>query len=235
MIRAISFVVVSLLACSVTIAGDLTPPSGPVVSTNRVTIHGPSVSIPFVISEPGSYVLTGNITGVDGAHGIIIDASDVTLDLNGFAVIGVPGSNAGIVTTTAQAAITIVNGSVSSWGAGGISLGNTEAVRISRVISRANGGAGIDVGAASVVEDCTALSNAVGISAGDGSAVRACVARSNRQDGVRLAAGCIATGVNASANLGDGIDGPVGTEMFDDPLQAEQRSGRGRRCGGEWT
>src|SRR5688572_11691606 len=41
----------------------------------------------FIISAPGSYYFTGNITGEPGKHGISIKANDVTLDLNGFALI----------------------------------------------------------------------------------------------------------------------------------------------------
>jgi hypothetical protein len=42
----------------------------------------------FIIKAAGSYYLTGSITGVAGKHGISIQANDVTLDLNGFALIG---------------------------------------------------------------------------------------------------------------------------------------------------
>jgi len=42
----------------------------------------------FIISAPGSYFLVGNITGESGKHGVSIQSDDVTLDLNGFAVIG---------------------------------------------------------------------------------------------------------------------------------------------------
>ena len=41
----------------------------------------------FIISAPGSYYLTGNLTGDTGKHGISIQANDVTLDLNGFVLI----------------------------------------------------------------------------------------------------------------------------------------------------
>ena len=37
----------------------------------------------FIISQAGSYYLTGNITGESGKNGISIQAEDVTLDLNG--------------------------------------------------------------------------------------------------------------------------------------------------------
>jgi hypothetical protein len=37
----------------------------------------------FIISAGGSYYLTANITGVSGKNGMSINASNVTLDLNG--------------------------------------------------------------------------------------------------------------------------------------------------------
>src|SRR4051812_5162311 len=50
----------------------------------------------FTISAPGSYYLSGNITGVSGKFGILIQVDDVDLDLNGFTLTGVSGSLAGI-------------------------------------------------------------------------------------------------------------------------------------------
>ena len=47
----------------------------------------------FIISAPGSYYLTGNLTGASGKHGISIQANDVTLDLNGFALISGGGAD----------------------------------------------------------------------------------------------------------------------------------------------
>jgi len=49
----------------------------------------------FKITNPGSYYLTANITGVSNQHGVLIAAPNLTLDLNGFSLIGVPGSRAG--------------------------------------------------------------------------------------------------------------------------------------------
>src|SRR4051812_10008933 len=57
----------------------------------------------FVISQPGSYYLTGNITGAAGKHGISVQADDVTLDLNGFALIsGGSGTVRGVDVPTAK-------------------------------------------------------------------------------------------------------------------------------------
>ena len=58
----------------------------------RVPIKG----LPFTIDQCGSYFLTDCLTGQAGQNGITIDADDVTLDLNGFTLSGVPGSLDGI-------------------------------------------------------------------------------------------------------------------------------------------
>ncbi len=86
-------------------AGPLDPPAGPVTPTyktlteveprvaiNAANTPGNSTCI-FRITQPGSYYVTGNITGVSGKNGLEIGASNVTVDLNGYAVTGVPGSD----------------------------------------------------------------------------------------------------------------------------------------------
>src|SRR5438093_7800183 len=93
-----------IAAAGVLYGGPLDPPAGPVTSTyktlteveprtavNAVNTPGDFNSL-FKISQPGSYYLTGNITGVASKHGIEIVASGVTLDLNGFDLLGAPGS-----------------------------------------------------------------------------------------------------------------------------------------------
>src|SRR6478672_5324618 len=82
-------------------AGDLNPPAGPVASTmktlsevepriaiNATNTPGDADSV-FKISQPGSYYLTGNVTGVASKYGIEIAASGVTVDLAGFELTGV--------------------------------------------------------------------------------------------------------------------------------------------------
>jgi hypothetical protein len=82
--------------------GSLTPPGTPTPTmktldqvearkiVNATNTPGDATHL-FIISTSGSYYLTGNITGVSGKHGIAISADNVTLDLNGFALVG-PGS-----------------------------------------------------------------------------------------------------------------------------------------------
>lgn len=57
----------------------------------------PSTTFPIVIDKPGSYVLTSNIVvSPSSLYGIEITANDVTLDLNGHAVIFQVNANTGI-------------------------------------------------------------------------------------------------------------------------------------------
>src|SRR5262245_61247758 len=70
----------------------------------------PISSLPFSITEPGSYYLTGNLAG---RAGISITANDVVLDLKGFELKG-----AGIV--AAGAKITVRNGAVRNCSGAGI-------------------------------------------------------------------------------------------------------------------
>src|SRR6185295_11122012 len=85
---------------AVLLAGPLDPPAGPILPTyktlnevepriviNAANTPGDADSL-FKITQPGSYYLTGNITGVAGKHGIEVVASGVTLDLNGFDLLG---------------------------------------------------------------------------------------------------------------------------------------------------
>ena len=66
----------------------------------------------FRISAGGSYYLTANLNGVSGKNGIVIAASGVTLDLNGFDVAGVTGSGSGIKSLASLENIRVCNGRV---------------------------------------------------------------------------------------------------------------------------
>ena len=69
------------------------------IEVNSVNTPG-DASASFVISQTGSYCLPGNIVGESGKSGIRIDADSVTLDLGGFAMLGVSGSLSGVLINT---------------------------------------------------------------------------------------------------------------------------------------
>src|SRR5690242_8467064 len=79
-------------------AGPLNPPAGPVSPTGKTlteieprTLVGPTTTpgdanAMYIISQPGSYALSGPIATSGGRAGIRIAANHVTLDLQGFTI-----------------------------------------------------------------------------------------------------------------------------------------------------
>ena len=205
-----------LLAMASLVAGPLTPPAGPVTSTNktlqevepRTAINltntpGDADSL-FKITQPGSYYLTGNITGLAGRHGIEIAASSVTLDLMGFDLVGsaevaaLDGVSATVLNLTN---ITIRNGSVRGWGGDGVDVGNSSNNLLDGLRASANNGNGIAIGTGSTISGCLAYNNtAIGIWAVAGSTVMGCTAYSNNGNGIVVGQGSTVTGCTAYLN-----------------------------------
>ena len=113
--------IIAILASRST-AGPLDPP-GPPSSTlpqvePRIPISQPAsgAGFPIMISEAGSYFLTGNITAPSGKDGIVIAAQRVTLDLNGFTIAG-HSPNSGITddNLVVRTDIAIRNGVLTGW------------------------------------------------------------------------------------------------------------------------
>jgi parallel beta-helix repeat protein len=111
--------------------GSLTPPGAPAPTmktlaqieprTDVLKLSGDAGDL-FLITNSGSYYLTTNIVGVSGKSGIFITANNVTLDLNGFALLGVPGSVAGIQVSGLCTNVIVRNGNMSGWGSGGVNV-----------------------------------------------------------------------------------------------------------------
>jgi parallel beta-helix repeat protein len=201
--------------------GPLTPPAGAVASTakplaeleprtaiNAANTPGDADSM-FRISQPGSYYLTGNITGVAGKHGIEIVASGVTLDLMGFELGGVAGSLSGVAVTVNDVTnITIRNGSVRNWRNEGVGFvtfapSNSEFIDLR---TSGNAGNGIATGTGCTVSSCTAYGNGgTGILATLGCTLTRCTASFNTLSGISSNLGCTITGCTAYSNAANGI------------------------------
>lgn len=221
---------VTALACaaSIALAGPITPPPGPVSSTpgpepriavNATNTPGAANSL-YRITQPGSYYLTGNVTGVVGKHGIEINASGVTLDLNGFDVVGVAAMGAfdGVTSDSSSLSnVEVKNGSVRNWGDKGVdfSSGTSRTITVTGVRAGGNVATGIAVGEASIVSGCTSsLNGGTGITAGTGSVIIGCTSTANTAFGISASTGCKITACNAFDNGGTGIFGSAGSSVI---------------------
>jgi hypothetical protein len=90
---------------------------------------GDAPGFPVSIRRPGSYRLAGNLTVPSGLNGIEITESNVTVDLNGFSLLGTPQNGAAIIFTGVVPAkgLAIRNGVISGFDQP-FDLGGTEDV-----------------------------------------------------------------------------------------------------------
>lgn len=154
-----------LVVGAMVVAGPLNPPGGAIAPTGktlqeifdkpsgdgRIAIAGGTTSV--VISQPGSYVLTGDIVS---EFAMQISAPNVTLDLNGYHLTSTVASSVALSIGAGLSNVTVRNGAVEG-GVNGIAVGS--------------GPTGL------LIEDVTVLNaKANGISVA-GSTARSCVLR----------------------------------------------------------
>lgn len=185
--------------------GTLTPPGAPaqtMKSLSQIDAHITQIgdkriaisAAGTVINTPGSYYLTANITAAAGGNGIQVAADNVTIDLNGFAIIGqgTSGTPAGIAITETHSNLCVKNGTITGFNGDGI------------------GGSGlVGIVSSSRFEHLTVTGNqADGINIKDDSDVLDCVVTKNEFEGINVGDGCrIMNCVASGATTGDGIQG----------------------------
>lgn len=208
--------------------GPLSPPAGPVASTVRFGPRIEITSLPAFIGVSGSYYLGQTLFGTPGADGITIGASDVDIDLDGFELVGGPGSLSGIVLLPGFTTATVHDGQVRDWGGDGVNVGAGERNHVYNITAESNGGTGVSIGFQSIghqlvadsntaagivtagsakLTDCVASENSgVGIFTGPSTHVSNCTTFFNLGNGFTLLPSSVAIGCTAESNSADGFN-----------------------------
>jgi hypothetical protein len=173
-------------------------------SLAQIEPRTPISSLPFTITNSGSYYLTTNLVGTSGQNGIVVQAGAVTLDLQGFALSGVPGSLQGVSAGVTIQNFALYNGTISGWGGNGVGVAIATGCDFQRLRISNNGGAGLACGAGCSIGSCVVIANgSSGISAGDASTISGCVVRTNLGDGILVTTTCLVEN-NSSEGNGNG-------------------------------
>jgi parallel beta-helix repeat protein len=179
----------------------------------------------YVISDPGSYYLTGNITGVEGKHGIEVASDAVSIDLNGFSLIGSPDAVSAVAVPEEHHSLAVKNGSIIAWPVAIGGKGTAHASLMSNLIIKSLGG-GMTVGTKSIVSECSIDTAGTALVVGEGSIVQNCTITSGESvgiwvgqdvrildclinacgnDGIRAGSRCVIRGCSVSNNRRAGI------------------------------
>lgn len=229
------------LTAGAAVAGNLTPPVGSPTSTMKTlqeveprtpiqSLSGSGTAMHAIFSS-GSYYLTGNLIVPAGGIGIQVSADNVTIDLNGFSIIGsgTGASSNGIFVPSTRRYITVMNGVISNFGGVCLDASNVTAGHFENLAIRdSSGNNGLEAGNHSVVRavraesnnvagiaglvgctftDCIAIDNGGdGISAGSYATVSNCTATDNGQDGISTAQRSTVMNCSTNSNFSDGVE-----------------------------
>ncbi len=159
---------------------------------------------PVTINSTGSYRLTGNLTVPDeNTDGIVVSANDVSIDLNGFSIIGpvtcsgspptcphASGTGSGVEVTfpSLVTGTSVKNGSITGMGRYGVGLGY--GAKVTNLRARWNLAGGVLVGEGSTVSRNRVDENGLGgISSSSGSVVSGNTVRGNGSHGILVGSG----------------------------------------------
>jgi parallel beta-helix repeat protein len=176
----------------------------------------PISSIPFVITEPGSYYMIGNLTNsTANSNGITIDADNVSLDLGGFTLSSpYDRSISPLPTRTGGDGIKIsgdndhiFNGHDYGWGGTGIRGFSANNSIFEKLTVTYNAADGLVADTGAVISHVTASFNGVfGIRGDEGTVIAFSTVIGNGNNGIDVEKGSVVTNSIASNNSIDGFD-----------------------------
>ena len=133
------FLWVMIMTAWVGAQGPLTPPGAPaptMKSLDEIEARTPITNLPYVITQSGSYYVTGNLTCSAPSNGIEVGSSvnSAVIDLNGFTLTG-PGAvgGSGIYAEGKTNQLVVRNGCIRNWrgyGAYGVRTENIKSTHV---------------------------------------------------------------------------------------------------------
>ncbi len=217
---ALALLVLAALA-GVVRGGPLDPSAPPGSTLPQDEPRKPIDHVPYTISSSGSYFLTKNASGLatTGNNGITISSNDVTLDLNGFSVVGTSADGNTVcgcgITVSLNPAHNIVirNGVVRDWNYG-LAADNTHDSRVEDIRAYNNRHDGIRAAAGTTVTDCTSSGNGDNGIVSFGGTVSHCTAQGNTKNGIYVTDIAEVSDCVASGNSQNGVETDVGSANF---------------------
>ena len=190
---------------------------------NDVDIEFPRTPItqahlPLTITTSGSYYLAQNLKGAgSGTSVITVNASNVTIDMNGFTIDGTTelGYSNDCIKVGSVENVSIANGTIRECKSEGIYAQSATLVQLDQVKVLRNQGHGAKLGDGALVSrSMFAHNGGKGLQVGNGSVVESVLAHQNDGTGVVGYDGLVATAVAAHANGQTGIYGMSGSTIL---------------------
>jgi hypothetical protein len=214
-------------------AGPINPPAGPIAPTNKTLVEiEPRIAInatntpgdatsTYIITQPGSYYLTENLAGEVGKAGILLMNHNITIDLNGYTMLGTNGASTAIdIFFNSLKNIVVRNGTITNWDGDGVDLGGANSlgslvedvfvsdVDLSGIKSAVNGiirnchvsntgGSGFVTNDRTSAVGCVAENTANGFIVGEQAAVESCISRTSSNVGFQIDARATVTACSA--------------------------------------
>jgi len=182
------------------------------IEINQATVLAAG-GFPYTIAASGSYRLTGNLTLPANTNGIIVTASNVTIDLNGFTITGAGSSSTGTgIESASVISITVENGTITGFFTG-VNAGTNGIVKSVHAVRN---GSGIAAGFSGMVQGCTATGNTKGFGiAGAGNTVISGNTANANAVGIECqSSGCLITNNVINSNTGPAISAADGTTAY---------------------
>lgn len=159
--------------------------------------------IPESIDWPARLRLNGDLYGYSG---IIINSDNVTVDLNGFSLVGRNSGSPGINVQVSCRDLVVRNGTLRGWAGEGLDASLADNGMLENVSAYANGGDGLVVGDGWSISHCRAQGNGGdGLMGGQSCSADNCVAYQNTGAGIYLSHGSNLHDCTAKENQSHGI------------------------------